>query len=241
MTLQVVPFMTQGDLLDPDTYKELGFKGAMFAISLLILVFCIAKGHIKIVGCGPNEGGIREFFGITLWKVGPGPHLHIAGILPVRKVSFASKQIDLIGAVKQRVGDKLTVDYAVDINIEVRKDKVSIEQRVYGAEDTNRADAENDEAVRQAASLAARFLREVIEEGAEAFEIENSLEEKWSDAEADELSGESERSTYGYRIKSVDVKKFVERELSEISRAIQNSPLTPSAPTGIASILDRSA
>lgn len=240
MTLQVAPYiayMSQGDMLDPNTYRELGFKGALFAIGLLLFVFCVAKGHIKIIGCGPNEGGIREFFGITLWKVGPGPHLHIAGILPVRKVSFASKQIDLVGSVKQTVGGELTIDYAIDINIEVHDDKLSIQRRVYGAEDTNRLDAENDEAVRQAASLAARLIREVIEGGALASEIEDLLREKWTEVEVDEANGESRRSTFGYGIKTVDVKKFVERELSEVSRAIRNSWL----PSGVSPLFERTA
>lgn len=241
MTAQVVPFLTQADMFDLQTYKELGFKGVIFAFSLLILVFCVVKGYIKITGCGPNEGGIREFFGITLWKVGPGAHLHIAGIFPVRKVSFAPEQIDLVGSVAREVDtERFTYDYAIDINFRVRNNKKSIELNVYGAADTNRSDAKNGEALRQAGSLAAHLIREIIEERPVAREIAGELKKRWREVELQE-SFDSEMSTYGYGIKSVDVKKLVERELSEIARAIRGQGPPSAIGAIVSSLAPRSA
>lgn len=228
-------------MFDIQTYKELGVKGVVFAVCVLLLVFCVVKGHIKIWGFGPNEGGIREFFGFTLWLVGPGPHLHIAGILPVRKVSYASEQIDLVSSVTTAVGDKrFTYDYAIDINLRVRKDKESVRLRVYAAADTNRGDAENEEALRQAGSLASDLLREIIEAGVGAGGVAEELMRSWHEVELHE-SFESERCTYGYGLKSVNVKKLVERELSEVARAITSSE--PPSATGavVASLATRSA
>lgn len=242
MTLQVVPLLSQADMFDINTYKELGWKGAIFAIGLLLLVFCVVKGHIKIVGCGPNEGGIREFFGTTLWSVGPGPHLHIAGILPVRKVTFASEQIDLVSSVTVPLEDtkQVTYDYAIDINLRVRNDKRSIRLRVYAAADTNRGDAENEEALRQAGSLASDLIREVIEAGATAGQIERALRGLWSEVEAHE-SLDSDRSTFGYGIRSVNVKKLVERELSEVARAISGGDPPKIAGAVVATLATRFA
>jgi len=241
MTAQVVPFLTQADMFDIQTYKDLGFKGALFAIGLLLFVFCVVKGHIKIVPCGPNEGGIRDFFRFTLWSAGPGPHLHIAGVLPFRKVSFASAQIDLVNSVAREVDtDRFTYDYAIDVNFRVRRDKKSIGLRVYGAEDTNRGDAENEEALRQAGSLAADLIREIIEERPVANEIERALKRLWHEVELQE-SFDSERSTYGYGIKSVNVKELVERELSEIARAIRGQGPPPAIGAIVSSLAHRSA
>lgn len=236
MTLQVVPLLSQGDFLDPKTYQELGWKGAAFAIGALLLVFCVVKGHIKIIGCGPNEGGIREFFGLTLWTVGPGPHLHIAGILPVRKVSFASKQVDLTGSAER---NDTVFDYAADINLQVRNDKQSIRLRVYRAEDANRGDAENDEAIRQVGSLLASLIREILERGTDAARVETALKTRWNEIEAQE-SFESERCTFGYGIRSVDLKKLVEREFSEVAQAIKSSP-PPHTGAILASLPSKSA
>jgi len=242
MIMQLVPFsLTQADMFDIQTYKDLGFKGVLFAIGLLLFVFCVAKGHIKIVGCGPNEGGYREFFGITLWKVGSGPHLHIAGIFPVRKVSFASEQVNLVSSVAREVGDiRFTYDYAIDVNLQIRNDKESIRQHVYGAADTNRGDTENREAKRQAGSLAADLIREIIEERPVANEIEGALKELWRRVEAEE-SFDSDRSTYGYGIKSVNVVKLVERELSEVARAIRHEDPPASVSAVVSAVANRSA
>lgn len=241
MTLQVVPLLSQADMFDINTYKELGWRGAIFAIGLLLGVFCVVKGHIKIVGCGPNEGGIREFFGYTLWKVGPGAHLHIAGIFPVRKVSFASEQIDLVSSVTTCVETvRFTYDYAIDVNLRVRNDKESIRLRVYSAADTNRGNMENEEALRQAGSLVSDLLREIIEAGTVANEVAGTLKRYWHEVELQE-SFDSEQCTYGYGIRSVNVKKLVEREFSEIARAISGGE-PPSVIGGVvAAIADRSA
>lgn len=251
MITQVVPFLTQADMFDPQTYKELGFKGAAFAISLMLLVFCIIKGHVTIISCGPNEGGIREFFGITLWKVGPGPHLHIAGLFAIRKISLASKQIDVEGEADRllTVHDlelaseakrNVTVyDFAFGIKLRVRNTKESIGLRVYKAEDLNRRDGENDEATKQVMSQLCHISRVVVEAGTQSRDIERAIMEHWAVIERKELqeaatavehhepqpepSLEPKRSTYGYEILSVDVNKLVERPYSEMARAIRAS------------------
>ena len=174
MTLQVVPYLSQADMLDPNTYKELGFWGATFAISFLVLLFCVAKGHVKIIGCGPIEGGIRELFGITLWKGGSGPHLHIAGIFAFRKVSFAMKEIDAEGEVN-RFGTVYI--YSIRIKVRVRKTKECIRRRVYDAEDLNRGDAENDEATKQLTTQITDITREVLEANTPQDDIERAIKD----------------------------------------------------------------
>lgn len=221
MTAQVVPFMSQADFLDPKTYKELGFWGAVFAIGMLLFVFCVIKGHIKIIGCGPNEGGIREFFGITLWKGGSGPHLHISGIFAFRKVSFASREVELKGQVRR--GDTVYT-FWLTIKVRVRNTKESIRLRVYKAEDLNRTDAENDEAIKQVTSLLQHIARKQFEAGADVDSIEKEIEDEWGKLELAELHGtatDHDRSTYGYEILWTDPQEFVEREFSEIARALR--------------------
>lgn len=236
MTVQVVPFMSQADMFDPNTYKELGFWGAVFAISMLLFVFCVIKGHIKIIGCGPNEGGIREFFGITLWKAGSGPHLHVSGIFAFRKVSFASREVELKGQVR-RGGTVYT--FWITIKIRVRNTKESIRLRVYKAEDLNRADAENDEAVKQVTSLLQHIARKVLEVGIADEEIEKAVEDEWGKLELAELHGtvsDRDRSTYGYEILWVDLEELVERELSEVARALRNND-APEAADAVGAVI----
>ncbi len=230
MTVQAAPLLTQSDFLDPDTYKELGFFGAAFAITMLVIVFCVFKGHIKFIACGPNEGGIREVFGITLWKCGSGPHLHISGIFAFRKVSFAFKEIETQDEVNRHGS---VFDYSIGVKVRVRNSKESIKLRVYAAEDLNRGDGENDEATRQLTSQLTAIVREVLEADTRPEDIERAVKDYWGKIELDELHGtatDQGRSTYGYEILCVWNRKLVERPQSEMARAIKGSELDHPAP-----------
>jgi hypothetical protein len=233
MVVQAVPYFAQADLLNWETYKELGLWGALFAIGMLLLVFSIAKGHIKIIACGPNEGGIRELFGITLWAGGSGPHLHVGGIFAFRKVSFAKRQLNVEDEAYHKMVEPYNIgivySYAMAVKVYVRRDKKSIKRRVYEAEDLNRNDAENDEAVRQVLSQLQRYARTAIEAGVDQYALEQWIKNKWEQLAAREATGqlpetsvefEDERSTYGYSIATVDVTRFVLRPYSELARAI---------------------
>lgn len=223
MNAQVVPFLSQGDLLDPMTYKELGLFRAIFALSVLVVVFCIAKGHIKVIACGPNEGGIREFFGITLWKGASGPHLHISGIFAFRKVSFASDEVVLNGKVNR---ESTVYTFEITINIRVRQTKEGIRRRVYQAVDLNRGDGENDQALKQVTSLLRATVRQILEANTPENELEKTILAHWGQMELAELRGtasDRDRSTYGYEILWINTEELVEREFSEISRALRSN------------------
>lgn len=243
MTAQVVPYMSQADLFNLNTYIELGFWGAAFAIGMLLFVFCVVKGHIKIIACGPNEGGIREFFGVTLWMAGSGPHLHISGIFAFRKVSFATREVEAEGEANRC---KTVFVYSIGIKIRVRKAKDSIRLRVYAAEDLNRGDAENDEAIKQVTSQLTDMTREALEADTAQSEIERVIKDAWGQielAELHDIPAPYGRSTYGYEIICTWTKKLVERPESEMSRAISGSDLDlhVRAVTSVAAISGRTA
>ncbi len=216
MFAQVAPFVLEGDYFNLATYRALGITGTIFALTLLVLGFSIAKGHIRVASCGPNEGGIREFFGRTLWKCGPGPHLHIGGIFAFRKISFADREVVLTGEVERR-----GTFYRYDIMaiLYVLGTKEAIRERVYRAEDTNRDDVENGAALKQVGALLQSRLKSLLADGTDEAELEEAVRIVW---------GEDSVPPYGYAIRSIEVRELVQRPTSEMADAIKLGGYAPS-------------
>ncbi len=217
MIAQVVPMSASAleKWLEYDTYIQLGWRGVLFAVLIGSLIFGIFKHHVGFRNIGPNEGGIREFFGVKLWKLGPGPHFFITGFTNVRKAPLAVGQIDLLGEVRR---DELIYRYDVAVQIRVINTRAALIARIYFAEDNDKSDMDNAENVKQITTILKRSLRKLVESGASADEIEKGMKK----ARKKRLE-----EKYGSKVFDVLVTELVPRPVSELSAAIRQSPLPP--------------
>lgn len=209
--------------LEYDTWAQMGWKGVMFAILVGSIIFGIFKHHIGFRSIGPNEGGIRELFGIKLWRLGPGPHFYITGFSNVRKAPLAVGQIDLVGQVRRK---ELIYQYEVAAQIHVINTRRALIARIYFAEDNDKTDMDNAENVKQITTVLKRSLRKLLESDASADEIEKGMRK----ARRKRLE-----EKYGSRVFDVLVTELVPRPVSELSSAIRQTPLPPET---VATILE---
>jgi hypothetical protein len=201
--------------LEYDTYTQLGWRGVLFAVLVGSLIFGIFKHHVGFRNIGPNEGGIREFFGIKLWKLRPGPHFYITGFSNVRKAPLAVGQIDLVGEVRR---GELIYRYEVAVQIHVINTRAALIARIYFAEDNDKTDMDNAENVKQITTVLKRSLRKLLETEATANEIEKGMKK----ARRRRLE-----EKYGSKVFDVLVTELVPRPHSELSAAIRQLPLPP--------------
>lgn len=207
----------KSEWLDYQFWADMGWKGVVFAIFTVALIFSIVKGKIGFVMIGPNEAGIREFCGLKLWKLGPGPHPDVEGFWKVRKVSVAEKQIVIEGQVQTTEGVKL---YKLAGKIRVMNTKEALIARIYRAEDTDKSNMENSQAEEQVTLLLTRNARKLFEVNPTADNVEYRLAS----------NSKEEVEAYGYEIISVLVAELVIRPLSEVADAIKKSgPNNPGA------------
>jgi len=211
------------DYANPRTWQELGFWGAVFAIAVGILIFSIVKNHVGFINIGPNEGGYRELFGITLWKLGPGPHFFVTGFTNVRKAPLARHQIDLIGQVPigKKVKQPYVVTYDVSVITQVIPTKEALRALIYNTEDNDKTNMVNSENIKQVTSLFRRNLRKLIQAGRD----EDAIEKKLSKRCKKKLE-----TVYGRKTVEVLVNEIAIRPSSETALAIRslgNNPLGP--------------
>jgi len=207
---QVAPLLTSQDFLDYHTYSELGWKGVIFAVLVGSLIFSVVKHHIGFISIGPNEGGIRELFGLKLWKLGPGPHFYISGFSTVRKAPLGISEVDLAGEFSLT---ELTWQYSVVVLIQVLNSRDALIARIYKAEDSDKTDMQNTQNTKQVTAILKRNLRILLESGATAVLVETELK----------TMSEKQIEGYGSEICNVLVCELVKRPLSEVADAIRNS------------------
>lgn len=221
MMAQVVPRFAVEQYLEYQTYTELGWKGIIFAILVGSLIFGVLKQNIGFRSIGPNEGGIRELFGVKLWKLGPGPHFYITGFSSVRKAPLAVSQIDLNGEVPR---GGLVYQYEVAVFTEVINTREALIARIYFVEDNDKTNMENAENTKQLTALLKRNLRQLLETEASAEVIEERLKK---------MSRKRLNRDYGSRVRSVLVCELVTRPLSEVAAAIKASRTDTAAIAGV--------
>lgn len=220
MTAQVVPMFRAEDFVDYHTYIEMGWKGVLFAIVAAAILFGILKGKVGFVSVGPSEAGIRELFGVRLWRIGPGPHLNLEGFWKARKASVAIIEVDLTG---EYPSEGYTKQYTTSVWLRVQDTKQALIAHMYRAQDLARDNMENSEAVKQATSLLKRNLRVLLEAGADAAEAETQLEN---------ITHKVMLEKYGYVIDEVLVTELTARPQSELAKAITNA----NGPLGAAAV-----
>lgn len=196
---------------DPAYWAEQGWKGAIATILLITVLFAIYKGAIGIVSIGPSEAGVRELFGVRLWRIGPGPHLNIEGFWKARKTSLAVIEVNLAG--EYPLGD-YTKQYTCAVWLRVQDTREALFAHMYRAQDLNRDNMENSEAVKQATSLLKRNLRVILEEGLNATRAEEQLEY---------VTRKQLLEKYGYEIDEVLLTEVTDRPLSELARAVDKN------------------
>lgn len=214
--VQVVTFVTgtsssASKWLEYETYAQMGWKGVLFAVVVGAVLFGVIKHHIGFRNIGPNEAGIREIFGFKLWKLGPGPHFYITGFTNVRKAPLAVSQIDLVGEAKLL---KIVWRYDVSVLLRVIDSRKALIARIYFVEDSDKADMENAENIKQVTTLLKRSVRRLVEAGNTPDDIEAKLKTtKKVRLERD----------YGSRVLDVLVTELVPRPHSELAEAIRDS------------------
>lgn len=213
MISQVVPFasMGVGSLADPRFWAEQGWKGALITVLLVAVLFSLYKGKIGIASFGPSEAGMREFLGIKLYRIGPGPHLDIEGFWKARKTSVAIQQVDLAGEIA--VGG-YTKQYTAAVHIHVQDSKQALIAHMYRAQDLNRENMENSEALKQATAILKRNFRMILEQGLAPVYAEEQLEA---------VCHKELREKYGYEIDQVLITELTDRPMSELARAVAES------------------
>lgn len=214
MNAQVVPFVSMSNATDPQFWVEQGWKGALLTVILLVVGLTVWKGKLGFVSIGPSEAGIRELCGKVLWRVGPGLHPDAEGIWKVRKTSVAR--------IKIRLDDEyghgnLTWQYGVTVWLKVADTKAALIAQIYTAQDLNRENMENSEAVEQATDLLMGNLRELLEEGVTSTNLMKHLKK----ASKKELLVD-----YGYLVVKTRIRRLVKRPQSELAEAIANGKLS---------------
>lgn len=215
MNSQVALYVSLSNASDPNYWLEQGWKGAIATILLLAVFFSIYKGAIGIVSIGPSEAGVRELFGVRLWRIGPGPHLNIEGFWKARKTSLAVIEVSLSGEYPLT---NYTKQYTCEVWLRVQDTKEALFAHMYRAQDLNRDNMENSEAVKQATSLLKRNLRVILEEGYSASQAEQQLEY---------VTHKQLLEEYGYEIVEVLLTEITDRPMSELARAVaENGDVT---------------
>jgi len=203
---------------DPQFWMEQGWKGALFTLLLLTIGLAVWKGKIGFVSIGPSEAGIREFCGIRLWRVGPGLHPDIEGIWKIRKTSVARIKV----RIDEEVGiGRLTWQYGVTVYLQVANTKTALIAQIYTAQDLNRENMENSEAVEQATDVLTDDLLELLESSGVT---RPELKKKLKKASRQELLRD-----YGYDIVKIKVRRLVKRPQSELAEAIADGTLSAGA------------
>lgn len=220
MIAQVAPMLSTSDF-DYRKYQEMGWTAFCIMILIGIVILAVLRGKISIVSIGPSEAGIRELFGVRLWRIGPGPHLNIEGFWKARKASIAVIEVDLVGEYPL---EGYTKQYSASVWLRVQDTKEALIAHMYRAQDLNRDNMENSEAVKQATTMLKRNLRVILEEGEGATVAEQQLEY----ITHKELLGK-----YGYEIDQVLVTELADRPLSELARAVATSNNTMGAVLGV--------
>jgi len=219
MIVQVVPQLAAEKYLEMQTWADLGWKGIIFALLMASLIFGVIKHHIGFIGIGPVEAGIREFCGIPLWKLGPGPHFNIDGFWKVRKAPLAISQIDLKGEFPL---DGLTYQYHVAVLVQVINTRQALIDRIYKAEDNDKSNMVNSENTKQVTTILTNRARKLFEKGASAAQVETKLKQKAA----------KRVKSYGSEICDVLVEELVLRPQSEIADAIRHSRPDPDTLVG---------
>lgn len=214
MNAQVVPFVSMSNATDPQFWGEQGWKGALLTIILLVVGLAIWKGKIGFVSIGPSEAGIRELCGKVLWRVGPGLHPDAEGIWKVRKTSVARTKIRLDN---ESGHGNLTWQYGVTVWLKVADTKQALIAQIYTAQDLNRENMENSEAVEQATDLLTGNLRGLLEGGVTATSLMKRLKK---------VSKKELLADYGYLIVKTRIRRLVKRPQSELAEAIANGKLS---------------
>lgn len=218
------------DFLDPSTYRDLGWKGVLFAFAVLSLVLAIKNKALWIVAMHANERGVREIFGIPMWQVKRGLHLDIAGVFKVRKTQIADFPVKLAGEVM--VGnandlDSYVITYSASCTLRVGATFEQLKAQIYNAKDTNRDNMENSSAEDLAATALEDAMRQLIQLRYDGDAVQAHLPTR----AADKLN------RYGYDVEEVNIGTFVIRPSSEVARAMRSSN-TSSAVVG--ALLDES-
>lgn len=224
MTAQVAPLVSMSNATDYNYWVAQGPKGAVITLILLIIGFAAFKGKIGFVSIGPSEAGIREFCGSRLWRVGPGLHPDIEGVWKVRKTSVARIMIRLDDDI---FFETLTWQYGVTVFLKVSDTKAALIAQIYTAQDLNRENMENSQAVDQVTDILMGDLRGLLEKDLSSEKIPSDLTEK------------SERELlreYGYKIEKVTVRRLVKRPQSELAEAIATGELSSRATAAIAEL-----
>lgn len=218
MGTQVAPLVSLSNATDYNYWVAQGWKGALITLVLLTIGLAIWKGKIGFVSIGPSEAGIREFCGFRWWRVGPGLHPDIEGIWKVRKTSVARIMV----RIDDEVGiGTLTWQYGVTVYLQVADTKTALIAQIYTAQDLNRENMENSEAVEQATDVLTDDILGLLEEGG----IKRSqLKKRLKRASKRELLCD-----YGYNIVKVKVRRLVKRPQSELAEAITNGKLSAGA------------
>ena len=214
MNAQVAPFVSMTNATDPQFWADQGWKGALITLTLLVIGLALWKGKIGFAPVAPSEAGIREFCGLKLWRVGPGLHPDVDGVWKVRKTSVARIRLRLDGEFGFGF---LTWQYGVTIYLQVEDTRAALIAQLYTAQDLNRDNMENSEAVEQATDILLANLRELLESGVATTEVPMRLQD---DAREELLDD------YGYKIVKTKVRRLVKRPQSELAEAIANGKLS---------------
>lgn len=208
--VQLIPLFGGGatsTVLDYHWWQQQGWKGILFALVTGVIAFGIAKSHIGFISIGPNEGGIRELFGLKLWKLGPGPHFHITGFSTVRKVSLAIKQFSVRGSVETQ---GRTYNYRIAVKAHVDNTREALIARIYSAEDNDKTNMVNNENERQIIATLTQSSRKLLTRYSDI----DMLEERLTGATKQQLA------KYGYVVDEVIGEEFVLRPLAELAKAV---------------------
>ena len=157
MGTQVVPLVSMSNATDPEFWMEQGWKGALCTVALAALLFAVYKGKVKfVVVSRRNEKGIRELFGMPVWPVYRGAHLHIDGISSVRKAPIVPVPIEL------RQNILIDRKYTGTAFVQVSRRRKALKQAIYSTLDTDKKDLENEMRDKQSRSIILGGTRRIL-------------------------------------------------------------------------------
>lgn len=161
MTTQVVPLVSMKNATDPNFWVQLGWKGAICTIALAALFFAVYKGKVKfVIVARRNEKGARELFGMPVWPVFRGAHLHIDGIFSVRKAPTVPVPIELRQYIL--IDKRYKMEYLGTAFVQVSKKWKALKQAIYSTLDTDKKDLENEMRDKQSRSILLGGTRSIL-------------------------------------------------------------------------------
>lgn len=145
---------------------DLGWGNLLYLLIVGLVVLAFKNNWIGIITFGPNDRGLREFFGRPRKLLRDGPHPYIKGLSNMRRASIAVSVIDIEKRV--HIAGR-TWDYKLAISVRILDARSAIMAAIYTTFDETKTDAYNAQRLSYIHRTVAAAIKALVEEDAVPF------------------------------------------------------------------------